>query len=178
VLLGWVVAGVIVLVLGGVVLLAAIALNSPQDKVISSQSSQTGESVPPAYELTQMTANVRWAGAASGTETYLVVNANAPFGFACGGGGMLVAEGQGPAGSFSAGVQPGTSYLLYACVGTHPESLSFNLTLSGGVTVGEIVGGVGLAAGGVVLVIGLKEHTADPAEVERIFGPRDPPRSD
>jgi hypothetical protein len=171
--LAWVIVALVLLVVGGLFLSAEILLNPTQTIMTTDEAGTAGDFSPPASLLTPMTAEVQWEGGTSSTVTYLVTNNYGGFGFACGGGGTLVAVGQGASGSFSAGVDGGKTYLFYGCDGSKPETLSFTITLTGGITVGEVLAGIPIVAGGVALYVGVRGRTADAAEAERVLGPRD-----
>ena len=168
---GWVISGLVLLVLGALIMVGGLALNQPHTSAQSVPAGSAWGFTP--SELTQQTATVRWTGGVGATQVYLVYAPGGPppFGFPCGGGGQVVTLGVGQMGSMSAAVNPGDLYLVYGCNGSKPESLAFNITLSGGVTLVEVLGIPPLIVGGVLLAIGFRSYTAPLEEVERILGP-------
>ncbi len=167
------VTGVVVLLLGGLLIAGGYAFNVPRSTAATTTAGVAWGFRPDG--LTQMLAKVEWSGGNSQSLVYLVKNNYAPFGFSCGGGGQLVASGGGPSGTISGMVTPGFDYLIYGCTGSNPAPLNFTLTLSGGITLPEVLGLVILIPGAVLVLIGWRSPTANPAEVERILGPRPPP---
>ncbi len=164
--------GLVALLLGGLLLVGGVALNTPKVETQTVVAGTPWDFAPTG--LTPVTATVQWSGGTGATITYLVTNANSPFGFSCGGGGQLIASGEGASGSFSVSVDPGVQYLIYGCDGSSPATLGFKLTLSGGITVVELLSVPPIAGGGILLYLGVRAPVASDAEHARIFGPRSP----
>lgn len=170
-----VVLAAVALALGGLLLAVSVAIDAPRSSVIVVQPPTAGPFKTPATVLTEMTAGVAWTGGSPTTQTYLLESPYSTFGFSCGGGGRLLAEGYGSSGTFSVSVKPDDGFVIYACSGSHPENLTFTVTLSGGVSIAEVGGGLSLIPGGVLLYLGFARSTASATEVERIYGSRRPP---
>ncbi len=101
--------------------------------------------------LTSETIRVNWTDAPRGTHVYLITGnavCTTPTG--------VVGTGNGTAGSFSVSVDPGRTYLLYACGGTSYRTANLSFSASGGISVLELLGGLSLVAGLVLLILSLR----------------------
>ncbi len=168
----WLIAGIVVLLLGVVLLLDGILVNTPQ--TTSGLDAATSAWTFDPSGLTQRTATVQWSAGSPSSEVYLLIDNYPAFGLSCGGGGQLVSEGSGSSGSFSAGVIPGDTYLLYACNGSSPATLPVTLTVSGGITLDELLSAPVIVAGVVLVFVGITGRSASREEADRVLGPRPP----
>ncbi len=101
--------------------------------------------------VTSETLLVNWSGAPRGTFVYLTTgtqNCSRPSG--------VVGTANGSAGSFSARVDPGRTYLLFACGGVQFRTATLSYSVSGGIGLAELLGVLSLVAGLLVLYLSLR----------------------
>ncbi len=101
--------------------------------------------------VTSETVRVNWSDAPRGTHVYLTTatqNCTQPSG--------VVGTANGSSGSFSTLVDPGRTYLLFACGGFQFRTATLNYSVSGGLGFAELLGILSLLAGLVVLYLSLR----------------------
>ncbi len=107
--------------------------------------------------LTEVTAHIRWSGATNFSRIF--VSFQQPD---CAIPKGIVASHSGGNGSFSVVLEPGISYFLYGCFfgptpsGGSPPTALFTLSLTGGLTVSEVVALMMVVIGIVLVVVGLR----------------------
>jgi hypothetical protein len=141
--------GLVLLIIGALLIVLVLEVNGGS----TTQTVPAGANwqlVPSPYTYTSSTALVHWSGGTSTTIVYLV--SGTPTCYYPGG---QVANGTGSSGTFSAALDPGTKYYLYACSGTTPATATFTVSVSGGINLLEILGGVAMFIGVLLILIGL-----------------------
>jgi len=142
------IAGVVLIVIGLLLIVAGLVVNSGT----TSQNVPAGQawSLSPS-SLTAVKASIHWSGGNTSTTTYLVTGTPecpTPTG--------VVASGSGASGSLSASLQHGSTYYLFACSGTTFQTATFSLQLSGALTWLDVLAGVAIALGAALAVLGLR----------------------
>ncbi len=166
--------GLALLVVGAALLLAsALAGFSATSEQVAAGSAWR---ITP-FAVTSTSARVSWSAGSPDTQAYLVSGAAL-----CPGPANALASGDAQAGSFSATLQPGTTYSLYACSGSTHEAANFTLTVSGGVTIGDVIAGVLIPLSVVLIILGFRpsvrseDEAAAPSRSGRA-APRPRPRA-
>ncbi len=140
------IAGVVLLLIGILILVASLLPPPSQDITIPAGAVLSLHNT--RYSAT--TLEVSWSNQPSNMIVYLVSTNPTPS--ACSSPTGVVANGTGASGSFSASLGADAVDYVYGCAGTSFQSVAISYTQSGGVNLGEIAGGV-LAAFGVLLVV-------------------------
>ncbi len=127
------------IILGAILLVAATLFGVPgllDSTQTSSATVNAGASwVLQSVAVTSESAHVKWHGGVTTTHTYLVTGSATP---SCSSPTGVVATGAGKGGSFSSTFKPGKSYQLFACSSGATETLAFSVSISGGVSKGEV----------------------------------------
>ncbi len=123
--------GLVLLSVGILLLAASVEVNAGTN-LVTIPAGQALEISPTT--LTAETVNVDWSQAVATIHVYLV--SGTPV---CAPSSGVVASGGGSAGSFSASLNPGTTYSLFACSGSTFKSIAIDFTISGGVTTVELL---------------------------------------
>ncbi len=147
---GHVVAGVVLLITGALLILVFLLPTSPT--TVGLTSSEQVQLVDTRYTAT--TLSVSWTGQPIGTTVYLESGSPVcppP-------NSVLVNSGRGASGAFSARLDPGYTYYLYACSGTTEIAVTLTFAQSGGVHPGQLLGGLFAVVGAVLLVLGLRRE--------------------
>lgn len=113
--------------------------------------------------VTSETVRVNWSDAPRGTHVYLTTgaqNCTQPSG--------VVGTANGSSGSFSTLVDPGRTYLLFACGGFQFRTATLNYSFSGGIGFAELFGALSLVAGIVVLYLSLRPDYGREGEETRL----------
>ncbi|HUI38164.1 MAG TPA: hypothetical protein VLY85_00875 [Thermoplasmata archaeon] len=144
---GLVVAGAVVAVVGLLLVVASVAING----------ASTSQTIPAGSALTLTPNGVgsiglsgSWSGGTSDTKVYLVTGTPA-----CPSPTGVVASGSGASGSFSATLQSGTQYSVFACTPDGYQAVSFSYT-SSGITYLVVIGIVVLVVGAILAVVGVR----------------------
>lgn len=154
----------IVLLLIGLLLAVATLLPAPAQNTVIPQG-QDLALTNPRYTATTLT--VTWSGEPSSTRVYLVSSSPTPS--ACSSPSAIVANGSGSSGSFSASLGAGAQGYLYGCNATTFQTVEVSVAQSGGLNLGEILGGVVAGIGAIVLALSFRAKPQD--ESARVFAP-------
>ncbi len=155
---GLIVVGTIVSLIALLLVLASAFANSaPQTQKVPAGSAWV---VKPTT-LSSIKASVSWHGGGTSTTTKVYLVSGTP---SCSSPGSVVASGTGKSGSFTASLNPGGSYSLYACSSTTYQAMNFTVSLSGGVTVGDVIGIVLFLIGIPLVLVGVRGHNPDAIE--------------
>ena len=143
---GLLIGGWVLLFVGFALIAASFAVNSSVTQNVPAGS---------AWSLTPKTigsasVTITWTGAPPGAAVYLVTGTPV-----CGNPGGVVATGSGISGTITATLNPGTTYLLYACSGASYASASFTYTASG-FSYLNLGAGAALVLGAALMVLGLR----------------------
>jgi uncharacterized membrane protein len=145
---GRVVTGIVVAVIGVVVVVVALVISDGTTSVTAPAGSAW--TITPTA-LTSVTASIHWSGGNATTRVWLITGTPT-----CTSPSGVVANGSGPNGSFAPTLSPGTTYSLYACSGATFQAGTFSMTVSGGLTILELVGFVVIAIGAVLVFFGVR----------------------
>lgn len=147
------IAGVVLLLIG----IGLVGLSLAVNASTSSQTVPAGSAwVITPTSSSAVTADISWTANNASTQTYLVTGTAV-----CSDPTGVVASGSGASGSFSATLSPGGHYSLYACSGASYETAQFSMTISGGISLGEIIGAVLLVLGGLLVFLGIRRGKDD-----------------
>lgn len=149
---GLFIAGVVVLVIG--VLLLGFSLSDPPSKTQKIVAGQYASLTNTRYTATTIT--VTWSGQPSGITVYLFSGAPT-----CSSSGAI-ASGSGASGSLSASVDPGVTVNLIGCSGSSPATVTITYSQTGGINLGEILGGFATVIGLLLLLFGLRRSADEP----------------
>lgn len=111
--------------------------------------------------LTPVSATISWSGAVKGTIVYVVTGT-----VTCSSPPDVVATKTAVSGHIDVALHKGPTYALYACSSGAYESLQFKVTLSGGLTVGDIIAIVFLGLGIPLIALGFRGRLVDPYDEE------------
>lgn len=167
------IAGLILLLVGILLVVSSVLANGGTTSITVPAGDQAGIQVK---SLTSVQIEVQWSGGTSGTTAFLVSGTPgcvAPSGVA--------GQGTGAAGAFSASLSPGVTYLLYACASGSYRTLTFSYTVSGGLSILELIGVLLLLVGLLLLYLGVRRpNTERDARLEHAYsrGHRDDPFGD